>query len=117
MEFEISLKDLNFYSNHGVMPEENVLGNRFIVSVSIVIPYKPGMEKDDLASTVSYAELYKIVEDEMKRTKKLLETVALKIVERIRNEYPEVIKGEISIEKCVPPIPGMIGKAEITLHF
>ena len=117
MEFEISLNDLIFYSYHGVYEEEQKIGNEFHVSLTVVVPYNEGLEADDLAHTVSYADLYGIIEKEMAISSKLLEKVALKVAKRIKNDFPEIIKGKISIEKKHPPIPGILGSASVTLNF
>ena len=117
MEFEISLKDLRFFARHGVMPFEREMGNEFKVDLLIKLPCDDRFEDDSLDNTVSYADLFEIVADEMNTPRKLLETVALNIAKKIRNYYPQVMKGKITIEKMRPPIVGMIGKAAVSLEF
>ena len=117
MNFEISLSDLRFYAYHGVFEEERKLGNEFRVSLSVLIPYNEAMENDDIASTVSYADLFEIIREEIDRPVKLLETLALRIVKKIRNNHPMVAGGKLTIEKVHPPIPRIIGSASVTLNF
>lgn len=117
MELEISLNDLRFYAYHGVMEEERKNGNEFIVSLSIYIPFDEGLREDNIESTISYSDLYEIVSEEMKIPHNLLEKVALSIKERVTHKFPEILKGNIKIEKVRPPIPGMLGTASITLNF
>lgn len=117
MEFEISLNDLRFYAFHGVMEEEGRIGNEFQVSLSVFIPVLEGIENDDIVKTVSYVDLYEIVKNEMAITRKLLEKVALEIVEKIVQTYPVITKGWLRIEKMHPPIPGMLGSSSVTLNF
>ena len=117
MEFEICLNDLVFYSYHGVFEEERKNGNEFHVWLKVTLPYKDGIESDDLNATVSYADLYKIVAWEMQQPRNLLERVASGIVKRIRERYPKITGGSVKIEKRRPPIPGMIGTASVSLKF
>lgn len=116
MELQISLDNLIFYSYHGVYEEERKNGNEFRVSVNISIPYDYE-EEDDLKNTVSYADLFLIIQNQMEIPCKLLETVAIKIIRIIKERYPQIIKGKIEIEKIHPPIPGMLGSAKVTLFF
>ena len=117
MEFEISLKDIKFYSYHGVYEQERRTGNEFIVNLSVFIEASTQIEDDQISSTVSYAELFSIVENEMRQPRNLMEKVAMLIVERIKKEFPKITRGHLRIEKTRPPIPGMLGSASITLWF
>ena len=117
MEFEISLENLIFYAYHGVFEEERKLGNKFRVSVSVYIPYRESMKEDELEKTLSYVDLYSIIKEEMEIPRKLMEKLALEIMERIKGEFHEVSRGFIKIEKMNTPIPGMIGNANVVLHF
>ena len=117
MEFEISLNNLSFYAYHGVYEEELKTGNEFRINLSVWIPCHEEMDEDDLENTVSYADLYSIVEAEMKKPRKLLETVALSIAKTIKKDFSLIKRGSISIEKVHPPIPGMLGSASVILNF
>lgn len=117
MEFEISLKDIKFYAYHGVFDEERMIGNEFNVNLSVFIPYNPDMKSDELEYTLSYADLYHVVREEMHLPRKLLEKLILKISERLKKEFPQIIRGRISIEKVHPPVRGMLGSAVVSLNF
>ena len=117
MEFEISLNDLVFHAFHGVYEEERKLGNEFRVTLSVRILCIPDHKLDDLNNTISYAELYEIVEKEMKTPRNLIETLALDIATNIKERYPAVLSGNITITKVHPPIEGMTGSASVSLYF
>ena len=117
MEFEICLKDLRFYAYHGVFEEERKTGNEFKINLSVFISYNEKIDSDDLASTVSYADLYEIINEEMQIPRSLLENLALRIVKRVTKDFPMVKRGRIEIEKVHPPIPGMLGSAFVALNF
>lgn len=117
-EFEISLRDVMLYARHGVMPEETVVGNQYRVNVRLRIDASGFDDNaDSLESTVSYAEVYDILQDAMSRPAALLETVAVKFAKRVLHKWPAVKSGEIEIVKTVPPIPGMIGEAGVCYRF
>ena len=117
MEFEIALKGLRFYARHGVMEQETRIGNEFIVDVRVRIPYSESILADNLADTISYAAIYSIVEEEMQKPRKLLETVAATIRERLSATWPQIFRGSISICKSTPPISKITGSSEVTLFF
>ncbi|MCH5236049.1 MAG: dihydroneopterin aldolase [Muribaculaceae bacterium] len=117
MEYKISLNNLLFYAYHGVMEEERKNGNEFRVSLSVFIPYNNEIALDDIDATVSYADLYEIVKEEMAKPKNLLETVAQRIVLDIKSNFPQIKRGEVTIEKMHPPIPGILGTASVSLIF
>lgn len=116
-EFEITLSNLRFHSYHGVLPQENIVGNEFSVSVSVMIQYKEEILDDNLDSTISYADIYEIVEQEMATPRKLLETVAAHIRNRIIHNWEHISGGHITICKSTPPISGITGIAKVTLFF
>ena len=117
MEFEICLKDLRFYAYHGVFDGEKKIGNEFRVSFSVFMPFNESIDTDDLEKTVSYADLYEIVKEEMQSPKNLLEKVTSDIARRVKKEFPIITRGRIEIEKVHPPIPGILGSALVALNF
>ncbi|MDE6022626.1 MAG: dihydroneopterin aldolase, partial [Muribaculaceae bacterium] len=77
-EFEIQLRDVLFFAHHGVMPEERVTGNQYCVNVRLRLDASDfDVDKDDLASTISYAEVFHILKEVMSEPVALLETLAV----------------------------------------
>src|SRR6476620_10545605 len=58
---EVFLEGLQFYAYHGVNPEERVLGQRFLVDVTIAADLRAAGASDDLTQTVSYSAAFKLV--------------------------------------------------------
>ena len=117
MTYEISLNNLHFYAYIGVEEEERRIGTEFLVSLTVTFPWHENTPNDNITGTVSYADLYKIVSEEMQCRRKLLETTSHMIAMRIKNEFPKVTGGHIRIEKMHPPIPEILGSASVTLNF
>lgn len=115
---KVALQGVKFFAYHGFYPEEQVLGNHFIVDVSVEFPQQHHYDDDEIAHTVNYEQLYGMADIEMKHTRKLLETVVQGIIDRAKTAYPlaEIIKARIT--KQNPPLPGEVAASiiEITYH-
>jgi len=58
---EILLDGMIFYGFHGVNQEEQSLGQRFVIDVSVAADLREAGSSDNLESTVSYSDVFKIV--------------------------------------------------------
>ena len=58
---EILLEGMLFYGYHGVNPEEQALGQRFIVDLTVTADLDAAARTDDLTTTISYSEIFKRV--------------------------------------------------------
>ncbi|MDE7096031.1 MAG: dihydroneopterin aldolase [Muribaculaceae bacterium] len=117
-EFEIQLRDIMLYGRHGVLPEERITGNQYRINVRLHIDASGYDEfNDDLATTVSYADVYEILKQIMSVPSALLETVAVRFGKAVVTQWHNVKSGEIEIVKNVPPISDMIGEAGVKYSF
>lgn len=99
---------MEFYGYHGVLPEETQLGQRFQVDVVLDVNLHQAGKTDDLAQTVSYAEVYDICKEVTEnRTYKLIEAVAENIAEIILKQYERVNSVTVKVIKPNPPIHGI----------
>jgi|SRR5690606_21087046 len=117
---KITLKDLEFFAYHGFYPEEQVEGNTFFVTITVVFPVDgqmPIAEREDLNNAVNYEILYKCIEEEMQATKKLLETVCQAIMQRVLNEFKNLHHVEISIRKAKLPFGNTDQSTTVTLEW
>lgn len=114
---KIMLRDLRFYARHGVMEQEQTVGNEFKLDLEITLPTNEGMVNDSLEDTVSYVDLYEIVRQSMSKPRKLLETVVAEIGYKIKRKFPQVESGSVTIIKLAPPIPGIAGSAGVEYSF
>jgi 7,8-dihydroneopterin aldolase/epimerase/oxygenase len=95
-----------FYGYHGVFPEENQLGQRFIVDLELGLDLRPATRTDQLKLTVNYAEVYEAVKREVEGTPlKLVETLAEKIAATLLEQFP-LQQVKVCVTKPDPPIPG-----------
>jgi 7,8-dihydroneopterin aldolase/epimerase/oxygenase len=113
---KVSLEGVRFFAFHGFYPEEQVLGTEFILDIDASLDvFDNG--KDDLANTVNYVRLFEIASEEMKITRKLIETVAHSILERILHEFLAVQFIRVSIRKLNPPMGAEVRNSAIELIF
>lgn len=113
----IEVNRLQIYAYHGVLPQENKVGNDFEVSVRIEYPCEHAMITDRLDSTVNYADVVQLIEYEMSHTSKLLENVAYRIYTELLRRFPRTTGGEIRILKLHPPIKSQLDSCGFTYRW
>ena len=111
----IELQNLVFYEHHGIYEEERKVMNSFEVNLSVTyIETNPIFER--IADTISYVNLFKIVQEKMKEPVFLLEKICLGIILNIKHQYPPVSEIKISVYKLQAPIEYFIGKVGVTMQ-
>ncbi|GGH87963.1 dihydroneopterin aldolase [Pullulanibacillus pueri] len=104
---KIYLNGMSFYGYHGVFPEENTLGQRFIVDVVLYVDLKTAGMADNLEETINYAEVYQLTRDIVEGPEKqLVEAVAEDIAKALLNQFAKVKECVVKVIKPDPPIPG-----------
>ena len=100
----IFIDNARFHAYHGVGEQEQIVGGDFTVSVSIEYDFSHAALTDELEDTISYADLYNIICEEMAIPSKLLEHVAGRICRHILHDFPQVTGGIVTITKLNPPL-------------
>lgn len=104
MSSKIYLRNVRFHAFHGVLPQERIVGNDYLVNLVLDYDFFSAMKTDDLQGTLNYAEVYQKVREEMAVPSKLLEHVAGRIAHRLFSDFPEIQKLQLSITKVNPPM-------------
>ena len=99
-----NLRNVPFHAIHGVLPQEGIVGNDYLVNLVLDYDFSSAMKTDDLQGTLNYAEVYQKVREEMAVPSKLLEHVAGRIAHRLFSDFPEIQKLQLSITKVNPPM-------------
>ena len=107
---KIILQEMEFYSHHGVMPEEKSIGARYLINLSLDGDYSDAMHTDRLKDTVNYYDVYHVVKKEMEKPSKLIEHVAGRIIEVVFEKFKQVSAITIAITKINPPVDGNLQK-------
>lgn len=107
MTDKIIFSGMEFYAYHGVFPEENRLGQTFIVDVEVYMDLRQAGCSDQLEDTLNYADLYKLVQHIMEeRSYHLVESLTERTATHILERFPLVHKVKVRVTKPTPPIPG-----------
>lgn len=110
----IALDEVRIYAYHGYFPEETIIGNEFIVDVSVQIPAAAPV--DDLAETVNYQGIFAVIQTVMAIPKPLLEEVVYDISAALRQRYPAIRRSTVSLRKVNPPMGASIRNSRVVLE-
>ena len=113
----VALHGAEFFAKHGFYPEEQLLGCKFLVDISVGFIPAGDLHQDNLSNTVNYERLYHIAAGQMQYPKKLIETLAQAIVEDIKKEYPYIENAEVRIRKLNPPLKGRVDHSSVTISY
>lgn len=112
----ILLKDICYFAYHGVAPQENIIGNEYLINLRLKVDISQAIQTDDVSDTVSYADIHEAVKAEMSVSSKLLEHVCGRIVQRLLAEFPAIEEIELRLSKRNPPMGADIDSAGVELH-
>ena len=102
---EIRIHNLEVYGHHGVLKEENILGQKFLVSISLGLSVRKAGMSDDIEDSIDYAKVSHLVKEEMERTTfKLIEALAEHLCESILITFPIVESVMLELKKPWAPI-------------
>lgn len=111
----IELHDIHIHAFHGVYLNEDKVGNDYIINLEVKYDEK-NADFDDIANTINYVDLYKIVKNRMQVPTGLLEKICESIVRHIRHHYPFISEVNLSIHKLQAAIPDFQGKVGVTMN-
>ena len=111
----IELEEMEFYAYHGHFEEEQIVGNKFLVNISIETDCSRAAETDNLKDALDYVSIYKITKEEMEIKSHLLEHLTQRIIDRIHEEFPQIIHSRVKVSKLNPPMGGRMQKVSITM--
>lgn len=115
MQSYIILKDLRFHAYHGVGAQESIVGNEFTLNLRLLTNLTKALQTDDIADTISYADVFDAVKDEMLQPSQLLEHVAGRIARRLFHDFPALDEIELKLMKRNPPMGADIDSAGVEL--
>lgn len=116
MNSYIFLDNVRFFAYHGVGEQEREVGNEFIISLRLKVDITLAAETDNVAHTVSYADVYENVKAEMEIPSALLEHVCGRIVKRLFRTFPAIEGIELKLSKRNPPMGADVDAAGVEVH-
>lgn len=112
----IVLAGLAFYGYHGVMMEENALGQRFRIDLELGLDMDEAARTDDVGATISYAHIYDLVKEAFEEKRfKLIEALGYHIIVRLFAKFERLEWIRIKVRKPEAPLPIVAGEAAIEM--
>jgi dihydroneopterin aldolase/2-amino-4-hydroxy-6-hydroxymethyldihydropteridine diphosphokinase len=102
---QIKIKNLEVFANHGVFPEENVLGQKFLISAVLYTDVRRAGLTDNLSYSIHYGEVSQFINTFMKQhTYKLIEKVAESLAEELLLHTKYLEKIDLEVKKPWAPV-------------
>lgn len=112
----ITLSNMIFFAYHGVLPEEQRIGQRFQADVKLYLDLAPAGQTDDLRLTVNYAQAYEVVKRIMDNRKfQLIEALAEAVARELLGSFLQVQQVDVTIRKPAAPVAGILDYAEVAI--
>jgi len=113
----IELVGMQFFAHHGCFEEEQIIGNKFVVNfwaeTDMTIPAKT----DNIEDALNYQEVYNIIAEQMKIKSHLLENVARRILDAVKEKFPYIENAQVQIDKLNPPLGGQVNASRVIMNL
>lgn len=101
----IHIKNLEVFGKHGVFPEENRLGQKFLINATLYTHTREAGLKDDLTKSIHYGEVSHFMTSFMvEHTFQLIETAAEQMARAVLLQFPRLEQIKLEILKPWAPI-------------
>ncbi|NLR97359.1 dihydroneopterin aldolase [Rhizobium sp. P38BS-XIX] len=112
--YTILLKNCSFFARHGVLEQEEVLGQRFFVDAAMDVEAGNALETDEIENTVDYGVAFAVIEKiVLGQRRYLIEALANDIATALRKRYPQIVQVKITVRKPSAPVPGILDYAQV----
>ncbi|MEA1885842.1 MAG: dihydroneopterin aldolase [Bacteroidota bacterium] len=111
----IEIKNMEFYAFHGHFKEEQIVGNKFLIDLTLEVDLGKASETDRLEDTVDYQVAFRIVKEEMDKKSNLMENIGKRIMDSIYAKLDGVKKATVRIRKMNPPMGGHINSVAVVM--
>lgn len=101
----IHIRNLEVFAKHGVFPEENVLGQKFVISAVLYTSTREAGQKDDLTKSIHYGEVSHFIRRFLEEhTFLLLETAVERLAEELLLKTERLEGVRLELKKPWAPI-------------
>jgi dihydroneopterin aldolase len=114
-EYRIRLDGIRFLGHHGVSDSERDLPQDFLVTVDVSLPATVLPGGDHFRDVFDYDRLATmVVEEGTKKSCRLLETLARRVIERVLEDTPAT-RVAVSVTKSRPPTNSSVDAVSVEL--
>lgn len=112
----IIIQNLEIYAYHGVYPEENKLGQKFILTLELFSDLRLAGKTDELANSISYAEVCHFAETFLSKHRfQLIEACVEALLQSLFHQYPTLQKIHATLKKPWAPIGSHLEYAAVDI--
>lgn len=113
----ITLTGITAIGYHGVFDHEKRDGQPFIVDAALHTDISAAAASDDLTRTANYGEVAETIAGLIRgESLDLIETLTVRIAERILTDFPGVVAVDVTVHKPKAPIQVPFADVSITVH-
>lgn len=113
---KISIKNLEVFANHGVFPEENKLGQKFLVTATLYTDTRNAGMRDDLTQSIHYGIVsQKITDFLQEHTYQLIETAAEQLVQELLLHTEHLQAVTLELKKPWAPVGLPLETVSVTI--
>ncbi|HEV7325601.1 MAG TPA: dihydroneopterin aldolase [Bosea sp. (in: a-proteobacteria)] len=114
--YVIRMKNCAFFARHGVLDEEERLGQRFYIDAELEVSLHHGIEADSIEETVDYGLAFLEVEKVVRGKRRfLIEALALDVAKTLCQRFIQIRRARITVRKPNAPVPGVLDHVEVTV--
>ncbi|MEY2769440.1 MAG: hypothetical protein RL359_1076 [Actinomycetota bacterium] len=112
----IRIDGIKGFGYHGVFESERANGQDFYVDVELETDLTRAIFSDDVKDTINYAEVTDLVVEEITTDPvSLIEKLAGRIAERIKEDFPQVAGVTVTVHKPQAPVSAQVKDISVTI--
>ncbi|MGE7369374.1 dihydroneopterin aldolase [Neorhizobium sp. NPDC001467] len=116
--YTIYLKNCSFFARHGVLSEEERLGQRFFVDAELEVEGGKALDSDAIEDTVHYGIAFEVIEEVVTGQRRyLIEALAQDVAAALCQRFPQIRRAVIAVRKPSVPIPGILDYVEVRVDY
>ena len=101
----INIKNIEIFAKHGVAPEENVLGQKFVISAALYLDLRGAGITGDLEKTLDYSEICSVIKAfAEENTFGIIESLAERLAEKLLIDNPILQRVWLEVKKPWAPV-------------
>ena len=100
---------------HGCFEEEQAIGTYFNVDLELETDTTKSQQSDNLNDTVNYLHVYQVVKKEMQQPSHLIEHVAWRIKQAVKEQFNAIQSVQVKVCKLNPPLGGQVEQVSVEL--
>lgn len=113
---KIILTGLNFHGFHGVLKEEQVLGQLFIIDLELNGNFSLACQSDEVNNALNYSEAYEAVKEIVEGQRfNLIEALAEKIAQTLLDKFSLLLRILVRVNKPHAPIKGLFDNVAVEI--